>query len=47
MGHRRDQTATGWWSTSRQAHAQEQRHRGMGNDAENRWLETLSAQVVT
>ena len=46
MGRRRDQTATGWWSTRRQTNAQAQRHRSLGNHAEVR-LETLPTQVVT
>ena len=46
VGHRRDPTAPWYWSASHQTHAQTQRHRSLGDRAENRWVETMPAEVV-
>ena len=41
-----DQAITGQRSASRQARAQAQRNRGMGDHAEDGWLEAVPAEVV-
>lgn len=47
IGRRPDQTMMRAWRAVSQTDARVQRHQGMGNHAEVRWLEAVLAEMMT